>query len=641
MAVLVTTWHLARKRLIQSIHFGATAYICFFVIGYSNYQLRQPNLQLNHYYHSLTFDNTDAPEASLIEIRVSEVLKPDRYNNRFIGKVCAINGEKKQGKLILNVAKDSCWNGLTVDDSLLIYSNISEIPKPRNPHQFDYGHYMKTMDVHGQVRIQTNEIVIHNSQTTTIKGYAEKIRAKLISKLKSSGLKKEERVIVQALILGERREISGETNSQYAAAGAIHLLAVSGLHVGIVFMLFRLLLAPLNMGKAGKKIKALLLILSLYSFALLAGFSPSVVRSATMFSLFIFSELVHRRTDSINTLFISYFGLLLMNPAWLFQVGFQLSYLAVFFILWIQPKLYGYLNPKNYFLKLFWGIITVSIAAQIGVLPLSLYYFHQFPGLFLLTNIVVLPLISLILIAGILFIVLELLSFLPNWYVEGYSEVIKNLNRFIAWTAKQDSFLFEDITFSGWRVLCTYFVLISVVLLWKKASYKRILFVLSSVAIFFGLMLYEKQRAVTHEMVIFHKSRQTLIAVIQNEKLRVFTSDTNISFRRNYPIKNYYTTVGVDSYSEEILPKAFSYKNKTILILDSLGVYPSTNKVDIVLLTESPKINLNRLIDSLKPVLIVADGSNYNSFVARWEQTCNVKKLPFHHTGTKGALIFE
>ena len=640
-ALLFITWRFSKRKLIQTIYFGTTAYVCFFVIGFVNYQLRQPDQQPNHFFNELIASEGNNAKATLIQLRITEVLKPDTYNYKFIGKVSTIDGQKKRGKLLLNVVKDSCWTGLTVDDQLLIYSSISAIAAPKNPHQFDYRRYMKSMEVFGQSRIQNSAILVHKQRTLTLKGYAENVRSRLITKLKETGLNKEERVIVQALILGERREISRETNSQYAAAGAIHLLAVSGLHVGIVFMLFRFLLAPLDAAKTGRTIKAILLILSLFGFALLAGLSPSVVRAATMFSLFIFAELINRRTNSINTLFISYFGLLLINPAWLFQVGFQLSYLAVFFILWIQPKLYGYFNPKNYFLKLFWGIITVSLAAQLGVLPLSLYYFHQFPGLFLFTNLIVLPLISLILIGGIVFIILALLDYLPVWYIESYSVVIRNLNRFIAWTANQESFLFEDITFSGWRVICTYLILISLAMLWKKINYQRIILVLGSFALFCGLLLSEKHNRPTNELVILNKSRQTLLAIKQEDYLKIFSSDSSVSFRKAYPIKSYYTAVGVSSFSEEILPKAFRFKNKTIIVLDSLGVYPESKEVEIVLLTQSPKVNLVRLIDSLNPELIVADGSNYTSYVARWAKTCSEKKLPFHHTGTKGALIFE
>jgi len=639
--VLLITWQIAKRKLIQTIYFGLTTYVCFFVIGLVNYQLRQPSQHPNHYFNTYSTNQASSSETNRIQLNIAEVLKADNYNDKYIGLVTAIDGQKKHGKLLLSVTKDTCWARFTVDDQLLISSSISSIAKPKNPHQFNYNEYMKSMGVFGQLPIQNGAILAHNHQTRTLKGYAEKIRSRLIASLKRSGLKQEERVIVQALILGERREISGETKSQYAAAGAIHLLAVSGLHVGIVFMLFRFLFAPLDAGKTGRIIKALLIILLLYGFALLTGLSPSVIRAATMFSLFIFADLINRRTDSINTLFISYFGLLLINPTWLFQIGFQLSYLAVFFILWIQPKLYGYFNPKNYFLKLFWGITTVSIAAQLGVFPLSLYYFHQFPGLFLFTNLVVLPLISLILIGGIIFILLSILESLPPWFIQSYSEVIRNLNHFIAWTADQENFLFKDITFSGWQVLSTYVILISLAMLWKKISYPRIILVLGCFALFFGQLLIEKRNNAANETIIFHKNRLSLLANKQKTHLQIFSSDTSASFRSAYPIKSYYTAVGATSFSEEILPKAFRYKNKTIIVLDSLGVYPKSKHIEIVFLTYSPKVNLERLIDSLKPELIVADGSNYHSFVARWEKTCNEKKLPFHHTGTKGALIFE
>ena len=158
--------------------------------------------------------------------------------------------------------------------------------------------------------------------------------------------------------------------------------------------------------KSEKGINVLIIIM-LWGFAFLTGLSPSVIRAVTMFSFFAFAKIINRDTNAINTLFLSYFTLLVINPNWLFHVGFQLSYLAVFFILWLVPIWNKFYYPKHLILKKFWGIITVTLAAQIGIIPLSLFYFHQFPGLFILTNLIVLPVIGLILCLGILLIFLS------------------------------------------------------------------------------------------------------------------------------------------------------------------------------------------------------------------------------------------
>ena len=203
-----------------------------------------------------------------------------------------------------------------------------------------------------------------------------------------------------------------------------------------------------------------LIVIMLWGFAFLTGLSPSVIRAVTMFSFFAFAKIINRDTNAINTLFLSYFTLLIINPNWLFHVGFQLSYLAVLFILWLVPVWNKVYYPKHMILKKFWGIITVTLAAQIGIIPLSLYYFHQFPGLFILTNLIVLPIIGLILFLGILLIFLSSINTVPDWFAFSYNYLIKLLNSFISWIAEQNIFLFQDISFNFNQVIFSYLILI-------------------------------------------------------------------------------------------------------------------------------------------------------------------------------------
>ena len=207
--------------------------------------------------------------------------------------------------------------------------------------------------------------------------------------------------VVSALILGQQQDISKEILKDYQYAGAIHILSVSGLHVGFILLFITFLLRPLPKNKYGNWIRLLAILLGLWGFAIIAGLSPSVIRSATMFSFVAIGMNLKRSTNIFHTLLVSLFIILLFKPSFLFDVGFQLSYLSLFFILWIQPLLSKIWIPKNKILRYFWDILTVSFAAQIGALPLSIYYFHQFPGLFFVTNIIILPFLSIIMGLGV------------------------------------------------------------------------------------------------------------------------------------------------------------------------------------------------------------------------------------------------
>jgi len=303
--------------------------------------------------------------------------------------------------------------------------------------------------------------------------------------------------------------------------------------------------------------------------------------------------------------------------------------------------LYLILKPTNYIYRKAWQITTVTIAAQIGILPLSLYYFHQMPGLFLVTNILILPFLGLILGIGILILILAYFNILPDWGALLYNEIIKLLNTIVAWVAEQSSFLIENIYFSSLKLVGFYIAIISLIFLWKRFEYKRLIIAMGSIALLISIYSMDELRREKDQLIVFHKSRTTLIGKVRSEDLMLLTSDTVTDLKRRFPIKSYLANVGIDKVTSEKIPRYFKYNNSSILIIDSLGVYPKIQNIDVVLLTQSPKLNLERMIDSLHPKTIIADGSNFPWFVESWRNTCKKRKLLFHHTGNEGAFIIE
>jgi competence protein ComEC len=636
LLLLVISWFIARRQLFPNYFFGIIAYICFFGMGFLNYQMRLPEFQSNHYSHCY-------PEKDLFlfQLKILEVLKPDPYNNKYIASIEAINGSKTKGEILLNIQKDSLLKIFPIDLILLTSAKLENIPKPLNPHQFDYAHYMQSLGVYHEIVISKDNILKSTISSRSLRGRADQLRNYLLEKLRQTSIEKDERAIIQALILGQKKDISKELYLDFAAAGAVHILAVSGLHIGILFYLFSWLLKPIRLMREGAFMHSLMIVICLWGFAFITGLSPSVTRAVTMFTFFAFANSIHRETNTLNTLFLSYFVLLLINPLWLFHIGFQLSYAAVLSILLIHPKISKLYRARFYVDKSIWNVFTVSIAAQLGVIPLSLYYFHQFPGLFFITNIVVLPILGIIIGGGVLIVFLAAFNCLPEGLAISYNFLISSLNSFINWVARQKQFLFEDIHFSELKVLVCYSVLLALMWLWRDFTYKKMALTLVCFSLMTMVFIWDKYDTSENELVVFHKSRKSLLAYKHGERLILFRSDSNLTYRKNSPVKDYIIAKRIADYSEENMPMIFKYRNKTILILDGLSVYPRLNKNAVVVLTGNPKVNLKRLIDNLRPHLIVADGSNYTSYVSRWRKTCEKKKLPFHHTGSKGALIIE
>lgn len=636
LSLVFVLWIIAHGQLIQQVYIGIATYLCFFAIGFFSYQIRMPEFEPKHFSHT-NFDNS----AKVIQIKITQTLKPDRFNRKYFAEVNAVNEIPTTGKVLVNISKDSLVKSFVPDEVLLIYTAVFEISKPQNPHQFDYSKYMKLQGAHGQIRISRKEILKVSQGSKTIFGIAQNLRAEIIGKLQKSKLETNERAIIQALVLGEKKDINKNLYEAYAAAGAVHILAVSGLHVGILYLILAFLFKPLKRLKYGIFMHSIIVVVLLWCFAVLSGLSPSVTRAVTMFSFFALAHLLNRRTNSTNTLFLSLLTLLIINPLWLFQVGFQLSYLAVFFIVWLLPVFNRIGYSKYWAVRKIGSIVGVTICAQIGVLPLSLYYFHQFPGLFLITNIVVLPFLTILMFGGILIVILAVLNSLPDWLSEIYNTMIEVLNGFIKWVAMQDELLFKEIHFSTIKVIGAYLLIIALALFVKKMSYRRLVISLLAVSLFITVFVFDEFRTSANQLIVFHKNRKTLIGHKNGKKLTAFKVDPTIDFNNTYPIKSYKTAVNIRHYSEETLPRIFRYNQKSILVLDSLGVFPKRSDIHVVIITNSPKINLVRLIDSLNPKQIIADGSNYLSYVSRWKKTCELKKLPFVYTAEQGAFSID
>ena len=296
---------------------------------------------------------------------------------------------------------------------------------------FNYKKYLEKQQVFHQMYVKENEFVQLLKSKLTLKGHASLFRNRINVALKKHGFKDNELGVINALLLGQRKEIDTDLLDDYANAGAIHILAVSGLHVGIILLILNFLLKPMERLKYGKTIKLFCVVFLLWSFAFVAGLSASVVRAVSMFTAVAIGWQVNRPSNIYNTLVISMFILLLMHPFFLFDVGFQMSYLAVFSIVWLQPLFYRIWSPRFKLVDYFWKLLTVSFAAQLGVLPLSIFYFHQFPGLFFLSNLLIIPILGVVLIGGILTIMLSLIDLLPQFVADIYVEIIKLMNTVI------------------------------------------------------------------------------------------------------------------------------------------------------------------------------------------------------------------
>ncbi|WP_447635890.1 ComEC/Rec2 family competence protein [Flavobacterium microcysteis] len=624
-------YYLSRKEFIQKAYFGYAAYLVFFCVGITTHAVHNEKSSENHYAHAIDGRNHS------VEVVLLEKLRNNPYNNRYVARITAIDSAIAEGKILLNIKKENLPEDFQIGTRLLISGTIYEPKEPGNPYQFDYKKYLAYKSIYGQLYADASVIQISSQTEKNVWYYAARFRDTIIQNLKNSGFRNEELNVAVALILGQQQDISPELLKDYQFAGAVHILSVSGLHVGCLMLFIGFLLSPLPKTKTGTILKLVIILAFLWVFALIANFSPSVTRSVVMFSFVAIGKYAHRKTNIYHTLLVSVFIILLFEPSFIFDIGFQLSYCALFFIVWLQPLFSSLWKPKNRIANYFWGILTVSFAAQIGTFPLSLYYFHQFPGLFFITNLLILPLLGIIMALGVFVMLWASFSIVPSFLIKCLEWSLYILNKTIHRIASFESFVFQDISFNWQMLLSCYATLFAILLWFKKPNFQKLSFALVSLILFqlayLGNTFVSKNQ---EDLIVFNAKRNTIIAQKKGTEITVFSNQKVADQTMNFILKPY--LVGSFSHiaATEKIGNLMYYKQNKILIIDSLGVSPKNQQPDIIILSQSPKINLERTIQNAKPKMVIADASNYRTDMERWKTTCIKEKIPFHSTVEKG-----
>lgn len=588
----------------------------------------------NHYSHLVK----DTSKNYTLEISIREKLKPNTFSTRYFGMVQSVNGKKCAGKILINLGKDSGKTELSVGNRILVTSKIIPHKKPNNPNQFDYGKYLTQKSVTAQIFLSKSDVQISSSLDKNLWFYATISREKIIKRLQKNGFREQELQVANALILGQQQEIDKNILQDYQFAGAVHILSVSGLHVGYIMLFLNVILAFLPRRTFYNWLKFIIIILTLWIFAFVAGLSPSVVRSATMFSFIAGGICLTRENNIFHILIVSLFFILLVEPSFIFDVGFQLSYASLFFILWLQPILAKLYNPTNFITRNLWSIFTVSIAAQIGAFPLSIYYFHQFPGLFFITNLIILPFLGIIMILGIVVMIGAYFNMIAPFLILILQQLIYALNWVIAKIASFENFVLTEIPLTKVLLFCLYLVIVNWILWFEKSSVKKLLFALAC-TLLLQISYLQNQRNVERnaELIVFHLNKKSLLIERNGTSTRLHTDTKNDkNILDNQSIKSYLVANFIKNTTTTKLKNVLYYHDKKIMVLDSFALIPDEAKTDLIILTQSPKINLERFITKHQPKIIIVDGSNYKTYIKQWEKTCAQRKIPFHATAEKG-----
>jgi competence protein ComEC len=623
--------HLRHRHRRLSLSFGILTCLTTILTGLSAYSL---SLNKSHPHH---YRNLDVKGIRLLHLGVREVLKPSRFGRNYVAEVKSVDCTNVKGDLLLRLPLGEFGQDFQVDDELLVAAALQHIPGPRNPYQFDYRQYLSGKGIYHQLQPAREQVAFLHTTGSSWKGMAARIRRIITTQLADSGFSADELAVVQALLLGQRQALPDDVYDSYKNAGAVHILAVSGLHVGILLWLLHFIFSPLERLPGGKAIKLLALLCFLWAYAFLAGLSASVIRAVTMFSFVAYALYLNRPSNTFNILALSmFFVLLAFNPRLLFQAGFQMSYAAVFAILGLYPRLQSVVRPRFWLFRKAWQLFSVSLVAQLGVLPISLYYFHQFPGLFFISNLLVVPFLGVLLGAGMLISLLALLRLVPMQLAAIYETMISVMNQLVAWVAGQESFLFREIPINWPDVILVYLAIIALCTLFHNGSFRRLVFlVLAIMALQLRQIVKSVQLNGKEQLWVMHLTGNTLLLHQAGPRLTAITPSLS-------KVSGLVSDFRVGEALRDIghLPVSTNYYwgNGELFIMDKKGIAPElSGKPQYLLLRNSPKVNLDRILEKTTPAAVIADGSNYASFVLRWRKSCRALAIPFHDTATEGA----
>lgn len=454
--LLVGTYALSRKRYSLSRLYGIAVFLFLFCLGGHLMSLRLKRAE----YAFLDSDTIPAYQVSL-------VAKPEIKKNSILFRA-SLKGEVRNGMplripsekiFLFYFSKDSAAYTLKRGDELLVSARLAPPANNGNPDEFDYARYLLRKGISGTAYVPAGHwrVTGHNP-SSTFRQRALDCRDKVVEAYRRMGFRGDELAVLSALTVGDKEELSEDIVETYSVAGASHVLALSGLHIGFISALLLFLCSPLwHRWQALKPYLLLLVILLLWAFAFLTGLSSSVVRAVIMCSLWLLSTLFPAYQKlSLNTVAATAFLMLLFCPAWLFDVGFQLSFAAVASILLLQPGLYGLLPFKNKVLQKAWTLTTVSVAAQVGTARLVMLYFSRFSTHFLLTNLWVIPLVSLIVYATVALLALTPFPALQSIVADGVELLVKMQNAMLRWVGQLPLASIDHIWVDVWDVFLFY-----------------------------------------------------------------------------------------------------------------------------------------------------------------------------------------
>jgi competence protein ComEC len=553
------------------------------------------------------------------------------------------------GNILLYFDRNTPLSSLQYGKRFLFKKSLQEIRNSGNPGAFDYRRYCFFQGITHQVYLGQNEFIfLKETHRHPFQSFIFSLRQKIVSILKQYIRGEKETGLAEALLVGYKDDLDKSLVQAYSNTGVVHIIAISGLHLGLIYWLLVQLCKPLCRRKETIWVSPLIIISGLWLFSFLAGAQPSVLRSAVMFSCLALGEGLNRKTNIYNSLAFSAFILLCYNPYWLWDTGFQLSYVAVLSLVIFMNFIKNLFCFKSRLINAIWKLSAVTLAAQILTLPLCIYYFHQLPGCFLFTNLVAVPLSSIILMGEIILIVISVFPIAASIAGQLISFLTKCMNGFIE---KIDVLPFA--TWGNLQVSLTQTIILLILIIgfsyWlmakNLAGFKAGLICMLAFILLRSISFIASSGQ--KKIIIYNVPQKRAIDIIEGDRYQ-FIGDSSLQtgIARNYnliPARTFFRStrnakIGITSESY------LSWHGKHILMLDSSIKFKySSNRplIDILLISGKPSLTIKNLFVGLNIKQVVADASVPYWKAVLWKQECEELHIPWHYVSEKGAFAIN
>lgn len=622
--------------------FGAGIYLLIFQLAFFLLSQKEKKTQ---------FVPINQKEIFEVEIIESPIIKENSVLCKLKVKSYFSSDSKQltaKGKALVYIARDSSSVLLRSGDQLLIQSAFKKPDGMVNPNGFDYATYLSRQGISATTYISKDSWVKTGTDNSfSIFRTAEYLQHKLLDVYRRFGIKGDEFAVLAALTLGSKDALHPELRQNYTTSGGMHILAVSGLHVGVIYLVLNFLLQFFDRKQKYKLLKSIVIVILLWLYALVTGLPPSVIRSTLMFSLVALGTGLERKPQIFNTISMAAFIMLIINPDFLYDVGFELSFGAVIAIVYYQPKIAKWFVFKNKALRWAWDLTAVSLAAQVGTAALSIYYFHQFPNYFLITNFIAIPFATFIIYTAVALYICSPIPYLSTFIAFILNKMLLILN-FSIGSIHHLPLSLTKTSIDGIQLALVFSTIILFTFYLYNKRYKPLISGLFLIFVFCCINVYRGYKTMnTNRVIVFSDNRNTHVNFQNNKKNYVFTTDS-VSLHKaidNYIIQNKL------SYPEKLTDGRFYrdgfavFHNKRFMILtDNLLKGKTTNKklsVDYLIIGNRIKPAISGILDCISPSEIIVDKSISEWYSNKIRNVCRQKNIAFYSVAESGAFVLE